>query len=44
VAIRVTRPTVNPATHDLFVFVIPHSPFLFGSTLLNAFHVPMGKR
>jgi len=44
VAIRVTRPTVKPANHDLFIFAIPHSPFLFGSTLLNAFHMPMGER
>jgi hypothetical protein len=44
VAIRVTRTTVNPASHARFIFTIPHSPFLLDPLLLNAFHMPMGKR
>jgi hypothetical protein len=33
VAIRVTKPTVNPVIHDLFPFNMPHSPFLFDFNL-----------
>jgi hypothetical protein len=44
VAIRVTRPTVKPANHDLFIFTIPHSPFLLCPPLPFAFHMPMRER
>jgi hypothetical protein len=38
----VTRPTVNPPNHDLFIFDIPHTPFLLASLLRSAFHMPKG--
>jgi hypothetical protein len=40
VAMRVINPTIIPANQYFLLFDIPHSPFLMGSTLNIAFHMP----
>jgi hypothetical protein len=34
------NPTIIPANQDFLPFDIPHSPFLMGSNLNIAFHMP----